>query len=100
MTVALHIHSGSTPIERLAGHFVRVDGHPLGRLGAEPVTSFKIAPGFHIVDLQIGHNACAPTRIHAREGHPVELVVHEEHPGAIALFAGGWLALVPADSTA
>lgn len=92
----LIIHSGHIEPERLTGHEVRIDGHPVGVLGQGESSEFPIEAGFHIVDLKLGRNGCPPTRVHARAGHPVELVVHEEHPGALGLFAGGWYSLAPA----
>ncbi len=97
MSVTLRIHMGHVAPERMAGHDVRVDGRSLGQLSSGEVTEFEMEPGFHIVEVH-GGNDVAPMRVHARPGHPVELVFHEEHPGILGLFAGGWFKLVPGDS--
>ena len=93
MTMTLEIHAGEIPTTELVGHEVRVDGHRIGTLGSEEYTTFAIPAGFHIVELRLGVKSCTPIRVQGRVGQTVHLVVHQEHPGAAGLIAGGWYSL-------
>lgn len=97
MTVRLNIHAGDVPRQDLVGHEVRLDGHHIGELGSEEVTTFTVPAGYHIVELRMGATSCTPIRMHGHTGQTVELVVHREHPGPTGLIAGGWYSLTSAD---